>query len=292
MSVWSVWEFDKKKRLAIQGVAALIQNANFKGFFTGQIYGGAVKNVCVPGLNCYSCPGAVGACPIGSLQNTMSGMSFRFPYYVLGLLIFFGAVLGRAVCGFLCPFGLLQDLLNRILFPVKIRTFKADRGLRKLKYVVLLALVVAGPIIVKLTPTFCKYLCPSGTLSGILLSLSDTRLYAVLGGTFVWKVSVLVLVVLLAVIIYRPFCKYLCPLGAIYAPFNKAAALHMTCSKAACVSCGACSKVCGMGADPSEDPNDPECIRCGACIKTCPAKALAYEFGFAAGRKKENMISE
>ncbi len=270
---------DNKKRLAIQGLAALIQNADLKGFFTGQISQSATKAFCVPGLNCYSCPGAVGACPIGALQNSLSGMTFRFPYYVLGLLIFFGAFLGRAVCGFLCPFGLLQDLLNKIPFTKKIRTFKADRGLRRLKYVVLAVLVIVVPVFVKMTPAFCAYLCPSGTLSGILLALADSRLFAVLGSTFAWKVSVLIAVVLLAVAIYRPFCKYLCPLGAFYAPFNKIALVGMSCDKAACVDCGACAEACGMGVDPSEDPNDPECIRCGACIKACPAKALSYEFG-------------
>lgn len=270
---------DKRIRLAIQGIAALIQNANLKGFITGQISQSATKAFCVPGLNCYSCPGAVGACPIGSLQNSLSGMTFRFPYYVLGLLIFFGALLGRAVCGFLCPFGLLQDLLNKIPFPKKIRTFKGDRALRRLKYAVLLVLVIGVPSFVKLTPTFCKYLCPSGTLSGVLLALADSRLFAVLGSTFFWKLSILIACVIVAIMIYRPFCKYLCPLGAIYAPFNKVALVGMSCDRASCVSCGACSEVCGMGVDPSEEPNDSECIRCGACIKECPAKALSYEFG-------------
>ena len=166
---------DKKLRLTIQGIAALIQNANFKGFFTGTISQSASKAFCVPGLNCYSCPGAVGACPIGSLQNSLSGMTFRFPYYVLGLLIFFGAVVGRAVCGFLCPFGLLQDLLHKIPFPKKIRTFKGDRKLRRVKYIVLLVLVIGVPSFAKLTPAFCKYLCPSGTLSGLLLALGDRK---------------------------------------------------------------------------------------------------------------------
>lgn len=271
---------DNRRRLAIQGVAALIQNAHFKGFFTGQIYRGGLKAVCVPGLNCYSCPGAVGACPIGSLQNSLSGVSFRLPYYVLGLLIFFGALLGRTVCGFLCPFGLLQDLLNKIPFPKKIRTFRGDRKLRKLKYVVLAVLVIAVPSFVRLTPAFCKYVCPSGTLSGVLLALADTRLYSVLGSAFAWKISILVLIVILSIMIYRPFCKYLCPLGAVYAPFNKAAVLHMSCDGASCVSCGACAEACCMGVDPSDDPNDTECIRCGACIKACPAKALSYELGY------------
>ncbi len=273
-------ELDSKKRLAIQGLASLIQNADLKGFITGGVSQSVTKAVCVPGLNCYSCPGAVGACPIGSLQNSLSGMSFRFPYYVLGLLIFFGALLGRAVCGFLCPFGLLQDLLNKIPFVKKIRTFKGDRKLRKMKYIVLIVLVIAIPIFAKLTPTFCKFLCPSGTLSGVLLSISDSKIIALLGGRFMWKASVLALVVILSIMIYRPFCKYLCPLGAIYAPFNKVALLRMDCDSESCIDCGACKDACGMGVDPTKDANDMECIRCGACIKSCPVKALSYEFGF------------
>ena len=278
-------ELDSKKRLAIQGLASLIQNADLKGFITGGVSQSVTKAVCVPGLNCYSCPGAVGACPIGSLQNSLSGLSFRFPYYVLGLLIFFGALLGRAVCGFLCPFGLLQDLLNKIPFVKKIRTFKGDRKLRKMKYIVLIVLVIAIPIFAKLTPTFCKFLCPSGTLSGVLLSISDSKIIALLGGRFMWKLSVLLIVVILSVMIYRPFCKYLCPLGAIYAPFNKVALLRMECDSESCIDCGACKDACGMGVDPTKDANDMECIRCGACIKSCPVKALSYEFGF---KKEKN----
>lgn len=271
---------DSKKRLAIQGLASLIQNADLKGFITGGVSQSVTKAVCVPGLNCYSCPGAVGACPIGSLQNSLSGLSFRFPYYVLGLLIFFGALLGRAICGFLCPFGLLQDLLNKIPFVKKIRTFKGDRKLRKMKYIVLIVLVIAIPIFAKLTPAFCKFLCPSGTLSGVLLAISDSKIIALLGGRFMWKLSVLLIVVILSIMIYRPFCKYLCPLGAIYAPFNKVALLRMECDSESCIDCGACKDACGMGVDPTKDANDMECIRCGACIKSCPVKALSYEFGF------------
>ena len=120
---------DNRRRFGVQAAAALLQNANFKGFFTGRIYQGPLKQVCVPGLNCYSCPGAVGACPIGSLQSFLDARTFRFPYYVVGLLLFFGALLGRAVCGFLCPFGWIQELLGRIPFYKKYR-FRADRPLR------------------------------------------------------------------------------------------------------------------------------------------------------------------
>lgn len=265
---------DDKKRMAVQGIAALIQNANLKGFFTGKIYGGAAKNVCVPGLNCYSCPGAAGACPIGSLQNAVSGYKFRFPYYVLGLLIFFGALLGRLVCGLVCPFGFLQDLLHKIPFPVKVKTFRGDRTLRKLKYVVFLFLVVILPVTFKLTPVFCKYVCPSGTLAGILLSFTNTELFAVLGKLFTWKLSLLLILVASSVVVYRPFCKYLCPLGAFYAPFNKISVVQLNVDRDKCTHCRACQKVCGMCVDPAENPTDTECIRCGKCVSHCPAGAL------------------
>lgn len=110
----------------------------------------------------------------------------------------------------------------------------------------------------------------------ILLTLSDSKLGALLGGRFMWKVCVLSVIVILSVLIYRPFCKYICPLGAIYAPFNKAALVQMKVDNSKCTHCSACSKVCGMCVDPSVSPNSTECIRCGKCIEVCPVKALSY----------------
>ena len=263
-----------KRRFSIQAVAALLSNANLKGFLTGKIYQGPGKNICVPGLNCYSCPGAVGACPIGSLQGFLSGLKFRFPYYVLGFLIFFGALLGRAVCGFLCPFGFFQELLHKIPFPVKKNSFKGDKQLRWLKYAVLLLLVVVLPLCFTLTPFFCKYLCPAGTLSGILLTVHDSMLRAQLGGIFLWKIFVLAAVIAGCLIVFRPFCKYLCPLGAIYGFFNRIALYRMDLDTGRCVSCGKCKKVCQMGVDPVKECNSAECIRCGDCVRACPVNAI------------------
>ena len=267
-----------KKRFGLLAVFSLVQNANFKGFFTGKIYQGSLKNVCVPGLNCYSCPGAVGACPIGSLQGFLSGLKFRVPYYIVGLLLFFGAVLGRAVCGLLCPFGFVQELLYLIPGIPKRNHFKADKPLRCLKYAVLLILVIGLPSFVALTPFFCKYLCPSGTLAGILLSIRDSMIRAQLGGIFLWKLFLLVLIAAACLAIWRPFCKYLCPLGAIYGLFNKFALYRMELDENACIHCGKCAKECRMCVDPSKQPNSPECVRCGDCVKACPQKALKLGF--------------
>lgn len=264
----------ENKRHAVQGFAVLLQNANWKGFFTGQLYEGAGKKGCVPGLNCYSCPAAVGACPLGTLQNALGGMKFRFPYYVLGLLLFFGALGGRIVCGFLCPFGFLQDLLGKT--PIKKRKhFRGDGALRYLKYAVLV-LTLTLPLFVKLTPFFCKYLCPSGTLAGILLAFRNTELFALMGKRFVWKLSLLSGVCIGSVLIIRPFCKYLCPLGAFYGLLNRVSLLRMEKEEEKCSSCGKCAAICPMGVNPAENPNSTECIRCRACISACPNAALRW----------------
>ena len=281
--------FRARIRFGIQLVAALVQNANFKGFFTGRIYQGSTKNVCVPGLNCYSCPGAVGACPIGSLQNFLGSKTYKFPYYVLGLILFFGALLGRAVCGFLCPFGFIQELIHKIPFPKKkLRTFKGDKQLRYLKYVILAVFVIILPILIKNTPAFCKYICPAGTLEGgiPIVLLHGKKLSMQIGTLFNWKMAVLIVTVVLCLIIYRPFCRYICPLGAIYGLTNHVSLCRLSIDRAKCVGCGTCSNICPMAADPLRKPDSPECIRCGKCADACPEEAI--HIGFRAAKKASN----
>ena len=264
----------------MQAAAFLLQNPKLHHFFLGTIETGGTKVVCAPGLNCYSCPAAAGACPIGSLQSALTPQKPSFPFYVPGFLLLFGVLFGRWICGWLCPFGLVQDLVYKVPFPKKIRTFRGDRALRYLKYAVLLILVIALPLFDTLVPYFCKYLCPSGTLFGAIpLILANGMLRSQIGFLFWWKVGVLIVLLLLSLLISRPFCRYLCPLGAIYGLMNRAALTHLDHEADKCIHCGACETVCAMGIDPKKQFDSAECIRCGRCAKACPSGALALRFG-------------
>ena len=269
-------------RKAVQSVWGILSNANIRGFLTGKIYTGPLKRFCVPGMNCYSCPGALGACPIGAMQSVFDGRRRKFAFYVVGFLAAIGLFVGRFICGWLCLFGLIEELLYMI--PVsKIRVpAKIDKILRYFKYPVLIILVFALPFFYRTDvgtgdPFFCKYVCPVGTLEGgIPLLLANESLRSSLGALFGWKAALLVLCILSSMFIYRPFCKYVCPLGAFYSLFQKISLLRMRCDEDACIHCGKCAGICPMNVDPSKTPNSAECIRCGECIKACPKKALAF----------------
>lgn len=257
-----------------------LTNGYAAGFVKGRIYQGASKKLCLPGLNCYSCPGALGSCPIGSLQAVLGTRGSHLSFYVTGFLLFTGALFGRFVCGFLCPFGLVQDLLHKIPFVKKIRVVPGDRFLRLFKYFVLAVFVVLLPMFAldaagQGQPWFCKYICPEGTLfAGIPLIAANPPLRAVLGWLFTWKAAVLFAVLAASVFIYRPFCRYVCPLGAVYSLFNPIAVFRYRIDADACTACGACKKACPMDIDVMRNPNSAECIRCGKCRKACPSGAI------------------
>ena len=285
--------FQERKKNIIQALATLATNANLKGFFEGRIYTGNTKVACVPGLNCYSCPGAVGSCPIGSLQAVIGSKKFSISYYVFGIMILIGALLGRLVCGLLCPFGFVQDLLYKIPTPKFKIPEKIDRPLRYLKYAILLVFVILLPMFLTNqfglgAPYFCKLICPAGTLGGALpLLATNEGLRSTIGFLFFWKLSILIVIVALSIFTYRPFCKYICPLGAFYSFFNKIGFYKMEFVPAKCVNCGLCEKSCKMDINVRANPNSLECIRCGACTAACRHDALVMTYA-GLGKKKED----
>ena len=261
------------KRRYIQLIAAVLYNFNIKGFMSGSIYKGSIKGLCVPGLNCYSCPGAVASCPLGSLQTGLLSSKYKIPYYILGTVLLFGLFLGRFICGFLCPFGLIQELLYKIPFP-KIRKNKITRALSYLKYIILIAFVIIIPL-VKLVPGFCKYICPAGTFeAGLPLVFSDPRLQKLTGFLFSWKVFFLVLILLICILCYRSFCRFMCPLGAIYSFFAPVSVAGVKVDTARCIDCNKCIDNCLMDI---QKVGDRECIHCGMCMKDCPTHAIKWK---------------
>lgn len=276
-------------RRIIQLASAAVLNGYAAGFAGGRIFTGAGKAFCVPVLNCYACPGALGSCPIGSMQTVLGGSRHRFSFYVLGLLMVFGIALGRLWCGFVCPFGLIQDLLGMIpARRIKIAP-KVDKPLRYLKYAVLLILVVLLPLLAKnqygiADAWFCKYICPAGTLEGgIPLMLADRQLRSLAGALFSWKMLILIVVLIGAVLIPRFFCRYLCPLGALYGLFNRYSFYQLNLDQSRCTGCHTCTQVCPMAVeiptagDKLVQISSTECIRCGRCKAACPAGAIGVK---------------
>lgn len=270
------------KRRLIQLYAALLFNANLKGFSTGRIYKGPVKNLCTPGLNCYSCPGASGACPLGALQNSLAESGARAPYYVFGIIMLYGLLFGRMICGWLCPFGLIQELLHKIPTP-KLKKNRFTRVLSFLKYVILVVFVLILPLAYMLRdfplPAFCKYICPAGTLGGamgLLANEVNASYFHMLGPLFTWKFVLMVSILVGAIFIYRIFCRFLCPLGALYGLFNRFSLLGVRLDRPKCVDCGRCVAHCKMDI---HHVGDAECISCGACISVCPTNAISFKGG-------------
>ncbi|MEF9879198.1 MAG: redoxin family protein [Clostridia bacterium] len=281
VSAWLGAHKPTKRRL-IQVYAALLFNANLKGFIQGEIYTGPTKNVCIPGFNCYSCPGAVGACPLGALQNALASSGARAPYYVLGILMLYGVILGRTICGWLCPLGLIQELFHKIPTP-KIQKNRFTKVLSWLKYVVLAVFVVAIPLLYSgqhfPVPGFCKYICPAGTFEGAMALLANpvnAAKFSILNILFTRKFIIMVIILTACVFIYRAFCRFLCPLGAIYGLFARLSVLGVKVEASKCTHCQRCVTHCKVDI---RRVGDHECIHCGACIDVCPTGAISLKCG-------------
>jgi len=276
-----------KKRRIFQIISVIVINPYIPAFFKRGIYQGDVKGVCVPVLNCYSCPSAIAACPIGSMQNFFASLKFnlaeaqyQFGLYVVGILSAVGSIIGRIPCGWLCPFGLLQEIIYKIPSP-KIRI---PKFMSYFRYAFLVIMVIALPLFVLdefgLGETwFCKWVCPAGTFeAGIPLVALNENIRSQVGLLFSWKMIVLALFLTWMVFSQRPFCRTVCPLGAILGLFNKVSLFRMFVDEDKCIKCNTCYNNCPVELKGYESPNSPDCIRCLKCVDSCQYGALGYEF--------------
>ncbi len=271
------------KRKIMQLYFALLFNANIQGFITGKIYQkGNSKIMCAPGINCYSCPGAVAACPLGSLQGSFSSQNHSTVFYIVGILMLYGILFGRMICGWACPFGLIGELLYKIKTP-KVRKSPVTRVLSFFKYVVLVFFVLIVPLsyasknpAVPL-PAFCKYICPVGTIEGglgLLSNAANDSMFSLLGPLFTWKFLLMISTVVASVFIFRVFCRFICPLGALYGLFNRFSVFGVKVDEEKCTHCNLCIAKCKCDI---KHVGDQECIGCGECVDVCPTKAITWK---------------
>jgi ferredoxin-type protein NapH len=271
-----------------QIIASIITLGHVPALWTGYIYQGGLKSVCVPILNCWGCPLSLFSCPIGALQHFLN--LHLFPFYIIGFFGAVGMLVGRMVCGWLCPFGLLQDLLQKI----KSVKWSLPKWMTYIKYGVLV--IVVGVIAwTSAEPWFCK-LCPAGILeAGMPLVFADTTgdIRALVGWLFWVKIMILAVVVALSVPIKRFFCRTFCPIGAIYSLFNRYSLIHLKIDREKCKhpSCGFCKKICPMDINVYDDPNQRECIRCLECVYKCPNIAVSTSYWTPAEKRTEQTTS-
>jgi len=225
--------------------------------------------ICAPVFHCYGCPLATFGCPIGMLAE--AGAVHVIPFVTIGLLVLFGALVGSLFCGWACPFGWLQDLAAKIPTP----KFELPRWMGYFRFVVLGVTVLAIPCFFGLEhPLFICLICPAGCLEA---GLPKVVSQAAAGQQIDWPNTLKLIVTglfLVAILFFRrPWCRVLCPLGAIFSVFNKVSAFFLRFDANKCTECGRCGKLCKYNIEPQKSPNDLRCIRCLECTR-CNLAAL------------------
>lgn len=254
------WQNALRRRGWVQGLTALLTNS----YVTQSI----TKGIPCPSLNCYACPAAAFACPIGSIQHFAG--QHKFPLYVVGSLSLVGLVIGRASCGWFCPFGWFQEWMHKIPVP----KLRLPNRFNWTRYVVLVGLVGVIPYLTT-QPWFSK-LCPAGTLEAALpVMWLYPELRAEIGLLFWIKIALLLIFLVWMMVTMRPFCRWVCPLGAIWSPFNPISLFRLEVAHDHCERCNRCQAVCPVDIRVYETPNSDACIRCLACMRACPSNCIS-----------------
>lgn len=228
--------------------------------------------VCSPVFHCYACPLATFACPIGVLAQ-FSALHV-IPFVTIGILVIVGALMGTMICGWVCPFGLLQDLAAKV--PWRKFTLPAWTGFGR--YAVLIVTVLAIPYFFgEGHPLFICRVCPAGALEAGVPAMVQQALAKT---PVVWpntiKLTILGVFLVAIFLTKRPWCRVLCPLGGLFSLFNRFSLVYLDCNKGACTDCKRCHTLCDVNCQPDETANATRCIRCFECTQ-CGPKALAVK---------------
>ena len=203
-------------------------------------------------------------------KGNISWESVKYSVWMLLATVPATVLVGRFFCGFFCSFGAVQDLLwlgshrLRALFPGKRNLKKADRIFRFAKYAVLFYFIIfiwSGVTAVKTAgpwQVFGQYVS-FGHWPGLKLLLS-------VGGVL------LLLIFIGSLFVQRFFCRYFCPMGAIYSLISQTSFLKIDKPRKECGKCHLCTSKCTMGMDLTKKDRiaGGECINCQKCVSWCP----------------------
>ncbi|MCK5562292.1 MAG: 4Fe-4S binding protein [Thermoplasmata archaeon] len=220
-------------------------------------------------LNCQACELAWLGCPIGMLQLYV--IKLQAPFYVFGVILAFGTALGRSICGWLCPFGLILDMCNKVCT----HKYTPPHWLRYIKYVYFIGVIILASLTGYIW--WCRYLCFGALLGVIPYWLTWQTVSAF---WFLYHLGLFSFYLTFSYFTHgRAWCRYFCPLGAFFSILNPFSVLRRKHDWKWCTQCGLCTSVCPMGLDPTVDDkwSKLDCVKCGRCVKECKSNALSIE---------------
>jgi ferredoxin len=264
--------------LKLQTLRRTSQAAFLAVTLTGIIIG--TTGIVYPYFFCYSNPWDVGNCPLGLLEHgavdiqNMFWTGVALLLYVAGFLALMAVIFGRAFCGWACPIGALQDIANKLKISDKVRKKlrpNVHPRWKNVKYLMLLAVPVTAYFARDL---FYTNLCPIGGITGTLPTMLFYSSEWAFGSSFIVKLTSMILFSALIILVVRGWCKYLCPIGAFLAPWNKVSAVGLRRNEDTCKHCNLCEKKCPMDIKDMGVKPESECILCGRCVDSCKFGSL------------------